>query len=55
METMTPEEMIKSPWSIGFKNRGLGHGDYAIMIDEMLVVECPSYEVAKHIIELHNK
>lgn len=55
METMTPEEVIKSPWSLGFKDRGLGHGDYAIMIDKMIVVKCPSYEVAKHILELHNK
>lgn len=52
---MTPKEMIELPWSLGFKDRGLGHGDYAIMIDNTLVAECPSREVAEHIIKLHNE
>ena len=51
---MTPKEMIEAPWSLGFKNRGYGYGDFAVMVDEILVVECPSKEVAEHIIELHN-
>lgn len=53
---MTPKEMIESPWSIGFKDRGFGFGDFAVMVDEMPIViaECPNREVAEHIIELHN-
>lgn len=52
---MSPEEMIKLPWSLGFKDRGHGHWDFAIMVDEVLIIECPSQEIAEHIIKLHNK
>ena len=50
------DDFRKTKWTIGFKDRGLGHGDFAVMASAQdVVVECPSREVANHIIELHNK
>jgi len=47
---------LKTKWTLGFKDRGLGRGDFAVVTpDQDLVIECPSKEVANHIIELHNK
>jgi len=52
----TGEEMITSEWSLGFKDRGFGHGDFGVVTsDQSLVVECPNIVVAEHIINLHNK
>lgn len=49
-------EILKVEWTLGFKDRGLGYGDFAIITpDRGLVIECPDQEVADHIIELHNK
>ena len=53
---MTAEEMLKSEWILGFKDRGLGHGDYGVVTsDQTLIVECPNIVVAQHIVDLHNK
>jgi hypothetical protein len=52
------QEAILSPlWAVGFKDRGLGRGDYAVIIEgtTKVVVECPSKEIAEHIVALHNK
>ena len=55
------QELLKKEWSVGFKDRGLGHGDYAVIIktdgDEipLVVVECGNFPaVAEHIVEAHN-
>ena len=47
--------LLGAKWSVGFKDRGLGHGDFAVLtkIGE-LVVECPNKEIANHIVRLHN-
>ncbi len=52
---MEQEEILKDKWTLGFKDRGLGYGDYAVMMDKEVLVKCPSKEVAEHIIDLHNK
>ena len=52
----TGEEMITLEWTLGFKDRGIGHGDFGVVTSEgTLVVECPNIVVAEHIINLHNK
>ena len=52
---MELEDILNSKWEVGFKDRGHGNGDYGIMINEKLIIECPSKEIAVHIIELHNE
>lgn len=46
-------------WTLGFKDRGMGHGDWAVVTTGEVgklevIVECPNKEIAEHIIELHN-
>lgn len=49
-------EILKTKWALASRNRGIGREDFAIITpDQDLVIECPSKEVADHIIELHNK
>jgi hypothetical protein len=48
-------DTLHKKWTLGFKDRGLGHGDYAVVtVKNALVVECPNKEIAEHIIEIHN-
>jgi len=52
---------LEKKWALGWKDRGLGHGDWAVIIEdavetaEHLVVECKTKELAEHIINLHNQ
>jgi len=47
--------MLTKKWELGWKWRGLGHGDYGIITeDQVLILPCPSKEIAEHIITLHN-
>lgn len=49
-------DSLKIKWSLGFKDRGMGHGNFAVLTDKSeLVAKCFSKETAEHIIELHNK
>ena len=47
----------KNRWRLGFKDRGLGHGDWAVIVKvsrkDIVVVECPCRAIAEHIIESH--
>ena len=52
---MEPEEMLNVKWDPAFKDRGFGHGDYGIMANGILILECPNEEIAYHIINLHNE
>ena len=63
---MTPEDIITSKWAIGFHDRGLGHGDYGVIVAQTeeeiercdaptLVLPKLSRELAEHIVEAHNK
>jgi hypothetical protein len=49
--------MLKLRWKLGYKDRGMGRGDFAILTQdtEELVVECPCREVAEHLIGLQNQ
>lgn len=49
--------MIESEWALGFNDRGMGHGDYGIIVKdtEKLVIGTIDRELAEHIINLHNK
>jgi len=48
--------MLDVRWKLGFKDRGMGHGDFGVITTSgRLVVGCPSREVAEHLIEAHNK
>jgi hypothetical protein len=47
--------ILQTPWAVGFRDRGMGHGDYGVVTeDDALVCPCDSKEVAEHICELHN-
>jgi hypothetical protein len=49
-------DFLKIKWNLGFKDRGMGHGDFAVLTDKAeLVAKCLSKEIAEHIIELHSK
>lgn len=47
-------------WSVGFHDRGHGHGDFAVICDweegewPIVIVRCPTKEIADHIVETHN-
>lgn len=54
------EEVIRgiltAKWALGFRDRGLGHGDYGVIIEasgELLLPDV-TRDVAQHIIDLHN-
>lgn len=50
------DELMEQDWAIGFNDRGLGHGDYAVILTDKeseVVVKCPSREVAEHILAGH--
>jgi hypothetical protein len=50
------ENNCKKKWALGFNDRGLGHGDFGIIIDgtsEVVVAPLDSI-YARHIISLHN-
>jgi hypothetical protein len=59
LEFMTGEVMLLR-WDIGFNDRGLGHGDFAVICQwpkqefPVVVVQCPTREVAEHIVNTHN-
>ena len=49
-------DILNKKWSLGYKDRGHGHGDFAVLtVEDDLIVECPNREVAQHIINLHNR
>lgn len=62
-EEITPEiinnkvlEQLLVRWEVGFNDRGMGHGDFAVITEDGLrIVECPNKEFAEHIVELHNR
>ena len=47
---------LEVEWDLGFKDRGMDHGDYSIMAkkNNQLIIECPNRPIAEHIIQLHN-
>lgn len=49
--------ILKKEWSIGFKDQGLGHGTYGVLIADTndVVFEDLEKEIAEHLIEIHNK
>ena len=59
-------DVLKSRWAVGFKDRGMGHGDYGVVVDrveldgtQVLVVEIGpdiigSFAIAGQIVEKHN-
>jgi len=67
---MAKATILHSEWFLGFHDRGLGHGDFAVVTEEnMPIVKCgdtlqstlsgkpaitTGKELAEHIIELHN-
>lgn len=51
------EAMLSAVWDVGYRDRGHGHGDFAVIVKKTgdLVVECSSHALAGHIVEVHNK
>lgn len=48
---------VKTRWAVGVNNRGHDHFDYAVIIDGIdneVVVKCDSFDLASHIVLLHN-
>ncbi len=47
--------LLHCRWEVAFKDRGMGHGDFGVMTETgELVVECPSRDIAGHIVSIHN-
>lgn len=50
------DKFLNSEWAVGYRDRGHGHGDYAIIVKYTNHVICEAMDgFAKHIVELHNK
>ena len=54
--------MMEKRWTVGFKDRGHGHGDFAVIVEgteelvaEVVGAEGNSLELAAHIAKVHNK
>ena len=51
--------VMKRKWFVGFNDRGIGHGDFAVMVkfkgSNIIVVQCPCREIADHIVRTHNE
>ena len=49
-------QLVNSRWAIGFHDRGHGHGDYAVLLEETgdLVAKVCTQELAEHLVEVHN-
>lgn len=52
------KHVLTVPWSVGFHDRGMGHGDYAVLAEghSPPVVECGAdgAGLAEHIVKAHN-
>jgi hypothetical protein len=48
-------DVLAGPWELGWRDRGMGHGDYGVMDDKgnLICLDIPK-EIAQHIIDLHN-
>lgn len=48
--------VLEGSWEVGFRDRGMGHGDYAVIgkfrNSTILICECPSLQVAQFICDL---
>lgn len=50
------DKFLNSEWAIGFNDRGMGHGDHAIIIKWTNYVVCEAMNgFAAHIVKLHNE
>lgn len=50
------DDAITKPWTLGWRDRGLGHGDYGIMVGGKLMIgDLACGDLAEHIIDLHNR
>ena len=49
--------MLTSKWAVGFHDRGHGHGDFGVIVEqtEEVVVPKISEEMAEHLVEVHNR
>ena len=54
-------EALDLEWQVGFRDRGIGRGDHAVICnwkgqkEPTLIVECPCREIAEHIVNVHNQ
>ncbi len=50
------KRILKRKWALGFRDRGLGHGDFAIVLarSNELVLECPNRRIAEYLVKIHN-
>ena len=47
---------IDEKWAVGFRDRGLGHGDFGIVTaSNEVVVKCSDQGLAEHLVYVHNK
>jgi hypothetical protein len=53
------QKLLESEWEVGFRDRGMGHGDYAVITKykgkTIVVCECPSLQIAQFIVNLKKK
>lgn len=50
------DEAMKHRWTLGWHDRGLGYGDYGILVDgKLLIGDIACGMLAEHIKNLHNE
>ena len=42
-------------WTVGYRNRGMGYGDWAVMENNAVIAECVTKETAYQIVYNHNR
>jgi hypothetical protein len=53
------KDWLNEEWAVGFKDRGMGHGDYAVVLksdNTIIIAESGnSPHVAEYLVKLHNE
>lgn len=51
------KELENIEWTVGFRDRGMGHGDFGVVTKEgeYLIVECAWQRLAEYIVTIHNE
>ncbi len=51
------QEFLSGEWAVGENERGMGRSNYAALhkATNVVMVECPCWDVAEHIVKIHNE
>ena len=48
------EALLTKPWTVGYRDQGLGHGDHAVMCGDNVIAPHLTERLADHIVKMHN-